>query len=222
MEDVGLPLLVHASRPTQRSTSSTGEGFIEETLGPTARALHAAESRPSTSPRASRRCSTVWRSPGSRTRRQPLSAHHLLMTPNALFMAASARHHYSCRCSSRGASRALVDGGHFRPNPKVLLRHRQRTHARSAKEAACGCAGIYTAPRRLELYAIAFEEAQALEQSGGVRPRQYGAACLTAAATTPAASRWCARSGLLPETLAFGGDRLVPPPRRRNDSLKLA
>ena len=35
-------------------------------------------------------------------------------------------------------------------------------HARGAKESACGCAGVFSAPAAIELYARAFEEAGAL------------------------------------------------------------
>ncbi len=37
-------------------------------------------------------------------------------------------------------------------------------HPQVAKEAACGCAGIYTAPAALELYAEVFEEEAALDR----------------------------------------------------------
>jgi len=37
-------------------------------------------------------------------------------------------------------------------------------HPRHGKEAACGCAGIYTAHAALELYATAFEDAGALNR----------------------------------------------------------
>jgi dihydroorotase len=49
-------------------------------------------------------------------------------------------------------------------NPKFFLGTDSAPHAKMAKEAACGCAGCYTAYAALELYAEAFEQAGALEK----------------------------------------------------------
>ena len=43
----------------------------------------------------------------------------------------------------------------------------KRQHVKSAKESACGCAGIFSAPIALELYAEVFAEAQALDRLEG-------------------------------------------------------
>jgi dihydroorotase len=40
-------------------------------------------------------------------------------------------------------------------------------HERYAKEAACGCAGIFSAPAAIELYARAFDEAGRLDRLEG-------------------------------------------------------
>jgi dihydroorotase len=51
-------------------------------------------------------------------------------------------------------------------------------HARHAKEAACGCAGIFNAPFALESYATVFEEEGALDRFEAFAskngPRFYG------------------------------------------------
>ena len=49
-------------------------------------------------------------------------------------------------------------------NPKFFLGTDSAPHAREDKEAACGCAGLYTAPVALELYAEAFDRAGVLER----------------------------------------------------------
>ena len=46
---------------------------------------------------------------------------------------------------------------------KFFLGTDSAPHMKHAKEAACGCAGSYTAHAAIELYAEAFEEAEALE-----------------------------------------------------------
>src|SRR5690606_15319125 len=50
---------------------------------------------------------------------------------------------------------------------KFLLGTIAAPHAHNRKEAACGCAGSYTANAALELYAEAFEDAGALDKLEG-------------------------------------------------------
>jgi len=49
-------------------------------------------------------------------------------------------------------------------DPKFFLGTDSAPHARHAKESACGCAGIFSAPLALESYALAFERAGALDR----------------------------------------------------------
>ena len=49
-------------------------------------------------------------------------------------------------------------------NPKFFLGTDSAPHSKSAKEAACGCAGCYTAYAAIELYAEAFEAVGALDR----------------------------------------------------------
>ena len=76
------------------------------------------------------------------------------------------------------------------------------------KEAACGCAGIYTAHAALELYAVAFEEAGALDKLEGFAsfhgPDFYG---LPRNTDRIALHR---ESWTLPESLPFGEAELKP------------
>jgi hypothetical protein len=52
-------------------------------------------------------------------------------------------------------------------SPKFFLGTDSAPHGRSTKEAACGCAGCYTAHAGIELYAEAFEAAGALDKLEG-------------------------------------------------------
>jgi dihydroorotase len=65
---------------------------------------------------------------------------------------------------ARDASRALVAAA-VSGSPKFFLGTDSAPHARNTKEAACGCAGCYTALNAgIELYAEAFEAAGALDR----------------------------------------------------------
>jgi dihydroorotase len=96
-----------------------------------------------------------------------ITAHHLLLNRNAMFSGGLRPHAYCLPVLKRETHRrALVEaatGG----NPKFFLGTDSAPHARERKEAACGCAGIYTAHAALELYAQAFEDAAALDRLQG-------------------------------------------------------
>ncbi len=93
-----------------------------------------------------------------------ITAHHLLLDRNAMFDG-GIRPHYYCRpVLKRGSHRdALLDaatGGETR----FFLGTDSAPHARSQKESACGCAGIFSAHAAIELYAQVFEAAGALDK----------------------------------------------------------
>lgn len=98
-----------------------------------------------------------------------LTAHHLLLNRNALFMAGSGRpgmrpHHYCLPVLKRETHRRALLGAAASGNPRFFLGTDSAPHARGDKEAACGCAGCFTAASALELYTEAFEEAGALDR----------------------------------------------------------
>ncbi|MHB1359746.1 MAG: dihydroorotase [Rhodocyclaceae bacterium] len=93
-----------------------------------------------------------------------LTAHHLLYNRNALFVGGIRPHYYCLPVLKRELHRrALVDAA-TSGNPKFFLGTDSAPHAQGAKEAACGCAGCYTAHAAIELYAEVFEAAGALDK----------------------------------------------------------
>jgi dihydroorotase len=98
-----------------------------------------------------------------------ITAHHLLYNRNAMFVgadgSAGVRPHFYClpilkRETHRRALLAAAISG----NPRFFLGTDSAPHPRSDKEAACGCAGSFTAPLAMPLYAQAFEQAGALDR----------------------------------------------------------
>jgi dihydroorotase len=93
-------------------------------------------------------------------------------------------------------------------NPKFFLGTDSAPHPRNAKEAGCGCAGIYTAHAAIELYAEAFDDAGALERLEDFANRfgadfyrlPYNSERITLEKT----------SVHVPPELPFGPDTLVP------------
>lgn len=93
-----------------------------------------------------------------------ITAHHLLMNRNAMFTGGIRPHHYCLPVLKREPHRQALVAAAKSGNPKFFLGTDSAPHAKSAKETACGCAGMYTAHAAIELYAEAFEQAGALDR----------------------------------------------------------
>ena len=138
-----------------------------------------------------------------------ITAHHLLYNRNAIFTAGVRPHYYCLPVLKREKHRAALVAAATSGSHKFFLGTDSAPHARSTKEAACGCAGCYTAHAALELYAEAFEAAGALDRLEAFAsfngPDFYR---LPRNSTTATLER---QSWIVPEAFAFvGGDPLVP------------
>lgn len=89
---------------------------------------------------------------------------HLLMNRNALFTGGLRPHHYCLPVLKSEADREALGAAVASGTPRLFLGTDSAPHARTAKESACGCAGIFSAHAALELYAEAFEALGALAQ----------------------------------------------------------
>lgn len=93
-----------------------------------------------------------------------ITPHHLLMNRNALFAGGLRPHHYCLPVLKSEADREALLEVIASGDSRFFLGTDSAPHARGAKEAACGCAGIFCAHGAIELYAEAFESAGALER----------------------------------------------------------
>ena len=93
-----------------------------------------------------------------------ITAHHLLMNRNDMFKGGIRPHHYCLPILKHESHRLALVEAATSGNAKFFLGTDSAPHARNSKEAACGCAGMYTAHAAIELYAEAFEAANALEK----------------------------------------------------------
>src|SRR5919201_2985065 len=206
MEEVGMPLLVHGeSTDPAIDVFDREKAFIEETLGPLVERF----------PRLkvvlehiTTRDAVHYVEVTGEHVAATITAHHLLMNRNALFMGGIRPHHYCLPVLKREEHREALVEAASSGNPKFFLGTDSAPHPRGAKEAACGCAGIYTAHAALELYAIAFEEAGALDKFEAFAA-EHGANFYglphNRGTVTLVREAW-----RVPETLAFGEERLVP------------
>ncbi|UOO82658.1 dihydroorotase [Uruburuella testudinis] len=90
---------------------------------------------------------------------------HLLLNRNDLLVGGVRPHHYCLPVLKRESHRlALVAAVTGEKAHKFFLGTDSAPHARSAKENACGCAGMFSAATAIELYAEVFDEAGALDK----------------------------------------------------------
>ena len=137
-----------------------------------------------------------------------ITAHHLLLSRNALFAGGMRPHHYCLPVLKREAHRRALAKAAGSGNPKFFLGTDSAPHARHAKEADCGCAGIYTAHAGIELYAEALADAGALDKLEGFASRhgaQFYGLPVNAEKLTLVEEPWT-----VPAEIPFGPDRLVP------------
>jgi dihydroorotase len=84
---------------------------------------------------------------------------HLLLNRNALFQGGLRPHLFCLPVLKTEADRQAIVDAVASGNPRFFLGTDSAPHARHAKEAACGCAGVFSAHAGIELYADAFEQA---------------------------------------------------------------
>jgi dihydroorotase len=96
-----------------------------------------------------------------------ITPQHLLYNRNALFVGGIRPHYYCLPVLKREQHRLALVKAATSGNPKFFLGTDSAPHTTETKENACGCAGCFSAPIALELYAEAFESANALDKLEG-------------------------------------------------------
>jgi dihydroorotase len=169
MQAVGMPLLVHGEVTTADIDIFDREAvFIDSVLEPLRKdfpELKIVFEHITTKQAAHyvRDASTH----GKNTLAATITPQHLLMNRNAIFAGGIRPHNYCLPVLKREEHRvALVDAA-TSGNPRFFLGTDSAPHAKGAKEAACGCAGCYSAFNALGLYAEAFESVGKLDKLEG-------------------------------------------------------
>ncbi|HEV2186437.1 MAG TPA: dihydroorotase [Stellaceae bacterium] len=93
-----------------------------------------------------------------------ITAHHLLINRNAIFQGGIRPHLYCLPIAKREKHRLALRRAATSGNSRFFLGTDSAPHAIPTKEAACGCAGIFTAATALEIYAEVFDGDGALDQ----------------------------------------------------------
>jgi dihydroorotase len=107
-----------------------------------------------------------------------ITPHHLHINRNALFAGGLRPDFYCLPIAKREHHRLALRRAATSGDPSFFLGTDSAPHRRQAKEAACGCAGVYNAPYAIESYAAVFEQEGALDRLEAFAsehgPRFYG------------------------------------------------
>jgi len=96
-----------------------------------------------------------------------ITPQHLLYNRNAIFKGGIRPHYYCLPVLKREEHRLALNTAAISGNTKFFLGTDSAPHAQNRKETACGCAGIFSAPLAIELYARAFDANNALDKLEG-------------------------------------------------------
>jgi dihydroorotase len=206
LERIGLPLLIHGEVTDPEVDVFDRESvFIERHLAPLLRRhpglkvvlehITTAEAADFVAAAGANLAATI-------------TPHHLQINRNAMFQGGLRPHFYCLPVAKRERHRQALLKAACSGNPKYFLGTDSAPHPRAAKEAACGCAGIYNAPYALESYASVFEAEGALERleafASEFGPRFYGLPLNDGQITLER------RDQLVPQRLGQGEQALVP------------
>ena len=206
LQELGMPLLVHGEvTHAQVDIFDREKGFIDQQLAPLLQrfpTLKCVFEHITTSDAAE------FVAQGSNYLGATITPQHLLYNRNDLLVGGIKPHLYCLPVLKRNTHQQALQDMIASGNTKFFLGTDSAPHAQGAKESACGCAGCYSSPAAIELYAQAFEAVDALDKLEGFAsfngadfyglPRNTDKVTLT---RTP----W-----VMPTSLTYGEDIIIP------------
>ena len=165
MAEVGLPLLVHGEvTRSEVDVFDREKAFIDEHL---VRVVERFPSLKVVFEHITTSDAVQFVQSASANVAATITVHHLLYNRNHMLVGGVRPHFYCLPILKRNTHQeALLDAA-TSGNSKFFLGTDSAPHTKHAKEAACGCAGCYTAYAAIELYAEAFEQRNALDKLEG-------------------------------------------------------
>jgi dihydroorotase len=163
LQAIGMPLLVHGESTDPAVDVFDREAvFIDRTLAPLLQdfpALKVVMEHITTEQAAAFVCAD-----GSGRLGATITPQHLMFNRNALFMGGIRPHFYCLPVLKAERHRLALRRVATSGDPRFFLGTDSAPHVRAMKEAACGCAGIFSAPSALQSYVGVFDEEGALDR----------------------------------------------------------
>lgn len=206
MSEVGMPLLVHGEETDHLiDVFDREKAFIDEKLIPLIKrfpALNVVMEHITTKDAVD----FVLSAPDNVA--ATITVQHLMYNRNHMLVGGIKPHFYCLPILKRNIHQEALRAAATSGNKKFFLGTDSAPHPKDKKEAACGCAGCYTAFAAIELYAEVFEELDALDKLEGFAslygPDFYQLPRNTDSITLEK-SPWT-----VPDTLPLGNDVIVP------------
>ncbi|NMP15346.1 dihydroorotase [Thalassotalea sp. Y01] len=137
-----------------------------------------------------------------------ITAHHLLYNRNHMLAGGIRPHFYCLPILKRNIHQDALVRAATSGSAKFFLGTDSAPHTKDKKEAACGCAGAYTAHAAVELYAEVFDAEGALdklEAFASFNGPDFYKMPRHSDTITLVKEGWS-----VPDTMPFGGDKVVP------------
>jgi len=93
-----------------------------------------------------------------------ITPHHLLYNRNHMLSDGIKPHYYCLPVLKKNTHQQALIQAAISGHPGFFLGTDSAPHAINQKQSACGCAGIYSAPAAMEMYAEVFEQNKALDK----------------------------------------------------------
>lgn len=162
MEEVGMPLLVHGEiTHAEVDIFDREKGFIDSQLIPLLERfpkLNLVFEHITTKEAAEFVQATSYNVGAT------ITPQHLMYNRNNLLVGGVKPHLYCLPVLKRNTHQQALQDAVVSGNSRFFLGTDSAPHAQGAKESACGCAGCYSAPAAIELYAQVFEDLGILNQ----------------------------------------------------------
>lgn len=206
LQRLGMPLLVHGEVTDQAIDVFDREAvFIDQVMQPLRRDFPALKI---VFEHITTRAAAEYVTDADSLTAATITAHHLLYNRNALFHGGLRPHMYCLPVLKRETHRRALLAAATSGTSKFFLGTDSAPHAATLKEQSVCGAGCFTAINALELYALAFEQAHALDRLEGFAslngPAFYGLP-VNSGTVTLRKTAWT-----VPETLPFGDTVLKP------------
>ena len=162
MADIGMPLLAHGEVTDPAVDVFDREAvFLERVLAPLMTRLPGLRI---VLEHVTTRAAVTFVEEAGPNLAATITAHHLVINRNALFQGGLRPHMYCLPIAKREEDRKALRRAATSGGAKFFLGTDSAPHPVRDKECDCGCAGIFSAPTALEIYARVFDEENALDK----------------------------------------------------------
>ncbi|HCH33569.1 MAG TPA: dihydroorotase [Oceanospirillaceae bacterium] len=206
LQELGMPLLVHGEVTHQEVDIFDREkGFIDQQLAPLLDrfpGLKCVFEHITTSEAAQ------FVAQASELVGATITPQHLLYNRNDLLVGGVKPHLYCLPVLKRNTHQQALQDMVASGNNKFFLGTDSAPHAQGAKESACGCAGCYSSPAAIELYAQAFEAIDAMDKLEAFA--SFNGADFYGLARNTDTITLLRNSWQVPASLTYGADVIIP------------